>query len=150
MRVTFDTNVLVYSLNKRDPNHSAAVALLQHATYENSVQPMQIYGEFFHVVTRKYAYPADDTIAAIEKFRAIMSSTVADETDFGEALQTAARYRVQFWDALIWATARRVGSRVILTEDLPGISSLDGLTFVNPFDPANRDLIDLALPPLNP
>jgi predicted nucleic acid-binding protein len=136
VRVTLDTNVLVYAFNSREEKHTAAAALLRRAASGDCVQPMQTFGEFFHVMTRKHRHPADDAVAAIEGFRAVVASTAAEERDFEEAVRIAVRYRAPFWDALIWATARRAGSRAILTEDLPGLSDLDGLTFVNPFDPA--------------
>ena len=75
-----------------------------------------------------------------------MDVTAAEEQDFDEALRICVRHRAPFWDALIWATARRAGSRAILTEDLPGVSDLDGLTFVNPFDPGNERLLRIILP----
>ena len=44
--------------------------------------------------------------------------------------------------------ARRAGCRVLLSEDFQDGRDLGGLLFVNPFDPANRQLLDLALPQL--
>ena len=49
---------------------------------------------------------------------------------------------------MLWATAERAGCRLILTEDGHDGRDLEGVRFVNPFNPDNRDLIDLALPPL--
>ena len=146
MRVTLDTNVLVYAYSKREVKHSAAAALLRRAAEGDCVQPMQTFGEFFHVVVRKHRSSVEDATAAIGKFRAVMASTVAEEEDFDEAMRIVARHRCQFWDALIWATARRAGSRAILTEDLPGFADLDGLAFVNPFDPGNERLLRMILP----
>jgi len=146
MRVTLDTNVLVCAFSNREARHPAAAALLRRAAEGDCVQPMQTFGEFFHVVTRKHRSTIEDATAAIERFRAVMASTVAEEEDFDEAMRIVARYRAQFWDALIWATARRAGSRAILTEDLPGFPDLNGLAFVNPFDPSNERLLRMILP----
>lgn len=147
MRVTVDTSILVYTFSSKDAKHAAANALLRRVANGDCVQPMQTFGEFLHVVTRRYRSPVEDAVSAIGRFRAIMASTTADEEDFDEAARIVARYRAQFWDALIWATARRAGSRALLTEDLPGFPDLGGLTFVNPFDPANERLLGIILPP---
>ncbi len=146
MRVTLDTNLLVYAFSEREPKHPPAAALLRRAADNDCVQPMQTFGEFFHVVTRKHRCPAEDAVCAVARFRAIVDVTAAEEQDFDQALRISVRYRAPFWDSLIWATARRAGSRVILTEDLPGITDLDGLSFVNPFDPGNERLLRMILP----
>jgi hypothetical protein len=39
---------------------------------------------------------------------------------------------------------------LILTEDGQDGRSLNGVTFVNPFNPANNSVLDKALPPLEP
>jgi predicted nucleic acid-binding protein len=146
MRVTLDTNLLVYAFSERGVKHSAATDLLQRAAGNDCVQPMQTFGEFFHVVTRKHRCPAEDAVGAVVRFRAILDVTAAEEQDFDQALRISVRHRAPFWDALIWATARRAGSRMMLTEDLPGITDLDGLSFVNPFDPGNERLLRMILP----
>jgi predicted nucleic acid-binding protein len=55
---------------------------------------------------------------------------------------------VPFFDAMLWATVKAAGCRVLLTEDLQDGRGLEGVRFVNPFDPANNSLVDLVLPPL--
>ena len=47
---------------------------------------------------------------------------------------------------MLWATARRAGCRLLLSEDFQDGRDLGGVLFANPFDPANRKLLDLALP----
>jgi predicted nucleic acid-binding protein len=146
MRMTLDTNVLVYAFSEREAKHSVAADLLRRAANNDCVQPIQTFGEFLHVVTRKHRCTAEEAVKAVSRFRAIVDVTAADERDFDEALRICVRHRAPFWDALIWATARRAGSRAILTEDVPGVSDLDGLAFVNPFDPGNERLLRMVLP----
>jgi predicted nucleic acid-binding protein len=42
-------------------------------------------------------------------------------------------YRLSFWDALIWATARNAGVPVVLSEDYQDGREIEGVRFVNPF-----------------
>lgn len=44
-----------------------------------------------------------------------------------------------FEDAVLWATARRVGCTTLLTEDLQDGRTLDGVTFRNPFQMSTSD-----------
>jgi predicted nucleic acid-binding protein len=50
-----------------------------------------------------------------------------------------------FWDAMLWASARRAGVRHLLTEDLQDGFALQGVTFINPFNRQNDQLIDAVL-----
>ncbi len=148
MRITFDTNVLVYAVSRREAHHDDAAALLHRAAAVECVQPMQTFGELFSVLTRKYRRPADEAVAAIEHFRVVMATATAIEPDFDQAMRLAARHQVPFWDALIWATARRAGSSAVLTQDLPGIQDLDGMLFVDPFHPESETMLKLLFSPV--
>jgi len=53
---------------------------------------------------------------------------------------------VAFWDAMLWASARRAGVKHLLTEDLQDCFTLQGVTFINPFNRENDQLIDEVLP----
>ena len=66
----------------------------------------------------------------------------------GAAWTRSQRHGLSFWDAMLWATAKRAGCRMLFSEDLQDGRRLDGVLFVNPFAPANRKLVDLALPAL--
>jgi predicted nucleic acid-binding protein len=50
-----------------------------------------------------------------------------------EALITQQQHGLQFWDAMLWATARRAGCSLIATEDFQDGRTLGGVTFRNPF-----------------
>jgi predicted nucleic acid-binding protein len=67
--------------------------------------------------------------------------------DLRSALDVVQRHGLQFWDAMLWATAKRVGARFLVTEDLQDGRLLDGVRFVNPFAAKNDALIDRILPP---
>ena len=70
----------------------------------------------------------------------------ADESDLAVAVIAVEQHGLSFWDAMLWATARRAGCRVLLSEDFQDGRDLGGILFVNPLEPANRKLLDLALP----
>ena len=45
-------------------------------------------------------------------------------------------HRLSFWDALIWAVAKRNRIPYLLTEDAKHGRFLEGVRFLKPFDPA--------------
>jgi predicted nucleic acid-binding protein len=47
---------------------------------------------------------------------------------------------------MLWASARRAGVRHMLSEDFQDGFALQGVTFINPFNPENNPLIDRLLP----
>ena len=55
--------------------------------------------------------------------------------DVAAAMQIHQRHRIQFFDALLLATARRVGCKVMLSEDVQDGHDYDGITIRNPFAP---------------
>jgi predicted nucleic acid-binding protein len=62
------------------------------------------------------------------------------------ALEAVRAHRLPFWDAMLWASARRAGVRHMLSEDFQDGFALQGVTFINPFNPENNPLIDRLLP----
>jgi predicted nucleic acid-binding protein len=53
---------------------------------------------------------------------------------------------MSFWDALLWATADRIGVRYLLTEDYQDGRTLGGVTFVDPFKDENEQFLAEILP----
>jgi predicted nucleic acid-binding protein len=84
----------------------------------------------------------------IGRFRRAFDHAAAQAVDLDDAMGAVVDHRMSFWDAMLWATARRAGCEVIFSEDMQDGRNLDGVRFVDPFKPENRQLVDLILPPL--
>jgi predicted nucleic acid-binding protein len=146
LRVTFDSNVLVYAITRSDPRHIKATELIARAARGDSRQTLQSFAECFNVLRRKYQMPAPEALRWVEYHRRLFPVVAADESDLVAAMRAVDDHRLSFWDAMLWATARRAGCRVLFSEDLQDRRRVGDVLFVNPFDPANRTLVDLALP----
>jgi predicted nucleic acid-binding protein len=90
--------------------------------------------------------PAVEVYRWVRYHQRLFPVVAADESDLSAAVRAVERHGISFWDAMLWATARRAGCRLLFSEDLQDGRHLDGVLFVNPFDAANRKLVDLALP----
>lgn len=147
MRLTLDTNILVYAVQRRDPKHAAAVGIVARALRADCVQTLQSPGECLHVLIRKRVMAPAIAAAEVAGFRRHFRLAAADTDDLDVAMGAVLDHHLPFWDALLWATARRVGCRLILTEDGQDGRNLGGVRFVNPFRPENAPILDQALPP---
>jgi predicted nucleic acid-binding protein len=146
LRVTFDSNILVYTLSRGDPRHPTAASLLARATGGDCVQTLQSLAECFRVLTTKLRFDPHHARQEIDGFRTAFPVCAANGDDLDRAMRAVEDHRLSSWDAMLWATAKRAGCRMLFSEDLQDGRRLGDVLFVNPFDPTNRKLVDLALP----
>jgi predicted nucleic acid-binding protein len=69
----------------------------------------------------------------------------ADEACLVDALDAVADHDWSFWNAMIWATAKRAGCRLLISEDGQDGRTLGGVTIVNPFLTVPSVLLHQAL-----
>jgi predicted nucleic acid-binding protein len=133
-RYTFDTNILFYAL---DPDagdkHRTASRLIATADNENAIIVLQSLGELCTSVRRKRPALA----SAADRF-ALGNAVLFDvahalPSDPEEAILANQQHNIPFWDAMLWATARRAGCTLLLTEDFHDGQILGGVTVRNPF-----------------
>ena len=132
-RYTIDTNLYFYSLDaSAGDKHLRALALLQAVNPLRTVVLMQTLGELANsIVKRRPALsgPAEQLIRRMSRLE--LAQAIPD--DLHLALATHQQHKLPFWDAVIWATARRVGCSLLLSEDFQDRRTLDGVTICNPF-----------------
>lgn len=134
MRVFFDTNLLVYRVDSRDPGkRDIAGQLYGTALAEGeAVLSTQTLQEFYNAATRKLGMPpAMARAVAIEYGRSHIVQLIPSL--IFAAMQRHAAGNISFWDALIIEAALAGGARVLYTEDLQHGQVIDGLTITNPF-----------------
>ena len=147
--VSFDTNVLVYATASiSDAKVMRARDVIARAMRAaSSIHLLQTLAEFSNVAIRKARIPIEDIRDTIDAWLAVLPVQVADESDLLQALEAARAHRLAFWDAMLWASAKRAGVRHLVTEDFQDGFTLQGVTFINPFKRENDQLIDEVLPP---
>ena len=133
-RTFFDTNVLVYSDDPRDPaKHRKAIALIkQHLSQRTGMVSIQVLQEYFVNATGKLKLTAELAKRRDEVFAKLQ---VAEPTvnDILSAIDLHRLHPLSFWDALILQMARQTGCRVLLSEDMQHGQVIDGVRIVNPF-----------------
>ncbi len=131
---TFDTNILFYALDERSPEkHAQARRLVGQADADRCLVPLQTLGELCNTAAKKRRDLLPQAERLVIVFSRLYQTVGASSTDIPEALLAHQQHGLQFWDAMLWATARRAGCRLLLSEDLQDGRSLGGVLFRNPF-----------------
>ena len=141
-RLTLDSNILIYALDAGTPEkHAIASALVQRAARADAVLTVQALAEVLAVMARKFPAHLAAGRAQAERWATLFTLLPTRWEDLARAAAFAERHRLQLWDSLIWQVARGANAAVFLSEDLQDGLSIEGLTVVNPFDPANEALL---------
>jgi len=145
--ISFDTNVLIYAVDRDGSlRHQQAVALLERAMRSgNCLQTLQSFSEFYNVLTRKLRIAAERAEAFVAAWRGIFPVEAVTLVDLDHAMRAVREYQLSFWDALLWATVRRAGVAVLVSEDFQDGRVIEGVRFANPFVPENAAVIAAAL-----
>jgi predicted nucleic acid-binding protein len=145
--VTLDTNILIYSVDKAaGERHLTAARLVERAILESRCfLTLQSLCEFFNVATRKAGIQPEAAAAHVEDWRTAVMVEPAEPSDLADAMRVVREHRLPFWDAMLWATARRAGARYLISEDFQDGLVIEGVRIVNPFAVGNQAVIEAAL-----
>ncbi len=141
--IALDTNILIYAEDAGDKGgrHPQALALMDALAPVGAIIPLQVLGEFLNVCRTKSLLAFEQASVQASLYAATFGHWPTDLDDLLDAATLAARYRLQFFDAVIAIVARRAGATILLSEDMHDGLVLDGLTVINPFVPANAAVL---------
>jgi predicted nucleic acid-binding protein len=129
-----DTNILVYAAAGRlsDPDEFAIARDIVDSE-QFYVSPL-VLGEFYTTVRKRQHTMMDDRDARrwIEDWMPF-SPLAIDDAIIQGACRYHERYKIQFWDAAHVATAERLGSTVLYSEDMNHGQKYGSVTVINPF-----------------
>jgi predicted nucleic acid-binding protein len=138
---SLDTNVLFYSLDpEAGSKHAIARAVVTSAARAKCPLVLQTLGELCNSVRRKRpgAIMQADRFAlrSAELFQVVQGSPA----DLSDAIAANQDHKIPFWDAMLWAAARRAGCSLLLSEDFHDGQVLGGVTIRNPFKMSPSEL----------
>jgi predicted nucleic acid-binding protein len=136
-RFLIDTNVLVYAddATERAKRDQARAVLSTLRKAGSGVVTTQVLGEFVVTVNRRFgaSLTLEESLARLEHFAEFFVVQPVTLPVVSAATRAVERYRMPYWDAQIWASARLAGVGTVLTEDLPGQPEIEGVRFLDPF-----------------
>ena len=130
-----DTNILVYA-HDRDAGRKRQIAQ-EHITALAGARAgtlsMQVLQEFYVTATRKIGspLPRNEARGIVDDFSHWCILTGPE--DIRRAFRIEEEARINFWDALIVASAVAAGATRILSEDLNPRQTIAGIMIENPF-----------------
>ncbi len=120
---------------------AVAVELIEKLAREGRlVLSVQVLHEFYSVATsprKSLQMPHERAARIVADLIEVASVVPLTHAVTRRALYGVERYRLAFWDALIWAAACEHGIPLIYTEDFDPGATLEGVAFVNPFTEAH-------------
>lgn len=133
-RCTLDANVLAYSLdNLAGHKQGEAKSLIKALSAGDAILTLQAISECYWAVSRKAIAPRKQLIETLSDLQKLFPVVAAQPACFKSAVQLEERYRLSFWDAMLFATIREAGVQVLFTEDLQHGQTIDGVSILNPF-----------------
>ena len=133
-RSFFDTNVIIYADDKREPaKQRRALALLaEHRRAGTGVVSLQVLQEYFVTVTRKMHVESSVARRKVELL-AEFEVAVPQLSDVLAAIDLHRLHGLSFWDALILRMAQEAGCKILFSEDFQDARQIEGIQVVNPF-----------------
>jgi predicted nucleic acid-binding protein len=146
--IAVDTNILVYAADAgAGDRHQEAKGLLKHVIARGALMlPLQVLGEFCHTALKKLLFEAEQVERFVIAWGAVAQVEGYGLADVRAALRAHADHGLPFWDGLIWAVCERHNVELLLSEDFQDGRRLGGVTFLDPFNPANAARLGLARP----
>lgn len=78
---------------------------------------------------------ASDALAEIERYTEMLPVLEVSGAVVLEACRGAGEHKLSVWDALVWSAAKLNQVPYVLTEDAEHGRTLEGITYLSPFDP---------------
>lgn len=130
-----DTNVLLYAVSTAPDEGEKSATARAILARDDLVLSVQVLQEFYVQATRAMKpdhLPHESAVGLVEswlRFRVVETGVSLLQ----QALATAARWRISYWDAAIIEAARRGDCPEVLSEDLQAGMNFAGVTARNPF-----------------
>ena len=135
MAIFVDTNVLLYAVSTAPAEAAKGAAALAILDRDDLMLSTQVLQEFYVQATRSTRPDPIPHEAAVSLIESWLRFPVVETTVslVQQALATAARWQVSYWDAAIVEAARHGGCPEVLSEDLQPGMDFAGVTVRNPF-----------------
>ncbi len=142
-KLSLDTNVLVYAVDRTDGHKNAlARSIIVHASKTDIVLTQQVLGEYLNVVRKSDRDLQPALRETAERFERLFIMVPTPKSLLLPSFDRSVRYQLQYWDALIVSVCLENKVTHLLSEDLQDGQIIDGLTVLNPFAESNKSTID--------
>ena len=131
----FDTNILIYASTDQDPRKGEiAREVIGHAMRVNhdGCISTQVLSEFCNTMLGKLRHDRESVDGFLDYYRELVATDVTIDL-VRRAIDVQEEYGIQYYDALIVATAEKLGCHEIVSEDFNAGQIYRGMVAINPF-----------------
>ena len=130
-----DTNILLYAVSGQAEEAEKRQRAAELLDEDNLAFSTQVLGEFYYQATRTTRQVRLTHDEALTFVGTLLKHEIHPITFdiFRDAADLCDRYKLQYWDALILATARKHGCEAVYSEDMSAQQDYGGLRVINPF-----------------
>lgn len=133
-KVFLDTNILIYSYSEDEIEKQIISNELLNKYSENIIISNQVVNELVNVLFKKFKLSSDDIEDAVLELDTFIPIVNFELTTQIRALRLKSKYKFQYYDALIVATALENNCSILFSEDMQHQQVIENvLTIVNPF-----------------
>jgi predicted nucleic acid-binding protein len=136
-RCFLDTNIFIYSIDRRDPvkEQKAAKLIRDSLGSLKGVVSFQVVQEFVNVATKGLVAPMsiESSQLYLEKVFLPLLRVHSSAALYGEALALQSRYRLSWYDSLIVCAAMQAECGILYSEDMQHGQRFGTLQIQNPF-----------------
>jgi predicted nucleic acid-binding protein len=134
MNYALDTNIMLAIIDGRDASKALKAETLLAKLIQKRLGaiPAQVLGEYARNALRFGLEPAD-VYADLEDYGTALPILPLTAAVALEAVRGVQQHKLSYFDAQIWACVKLNQVPTILTEDFNTGSTLEGVTFLNPF-----------------
>jgi predicted nucleic acid-binding protein len=133
-KVFIDSNILVYTALEQDRTKTvrACQILADLQGKDNGFVSLQVLRELANVLFKKGHFSSDEVRIILDGM-AVFPCVDDSRTVLDDAIELKSKYDLQFYDALIIATAKGAGCDMVYSEDMGDGVVYDGITVKDPF-----------------
>lgn len=133
-KIFIDTNILIYAFSEDELiKQQVAMNLIDTISY-NAIISNQVINELANVFLKKFKLSTNEVEDAILELDSLLEIVNFDISSQIKALRLKQRYNLQFFDALIVATALENKCSTLYSEDMQHELIIDNrLKIINPF-----------------
>ena len=144
--LSFDTNVLVYAVDKSGgEKHALAIQLIEAGEQLDTGLTEQVLIEFLDVATNKARQPLRESMRLVRSWLAAFPLITPGASVVSDTLRLLSSHKLSVWDARLLSVCAAGGCDVFLSEDLQDNALYGGVHVLNPFNPVNAPLIQELL-----
>jgi predicted nucleic acid-binding protein len=147
IRFSFDTNILIYAVDitSGEKHPKAAELILGTAPIGRGYLVEQSLMEFLHACTRKTGVSFRTGVEYVETLSTFFEVLLPRQDTLRRTLEIVTRYRLSIWDARMIAVCASHECLVLFSEDMQDGGYYGDVRVINPFRPANRELVHEVL-----